>query len=98
MIRRFMTANISNLMSNTAATNILVPIANAASVGYEQQTVVSFALGASAAMCLPISTPPNTIAYGTGCLKARDLLQVGIFIGLFARIVVTARCLLVLPL
>ncbi|MEQ9409468.1 MAG: DASS family sodium-coupled anion symporter [Fuerstiella sp.] len=94
----FTTAILSNLMSNTAATNILVPIAIAASVGYEQQAVVSLALGASAAMCLPISTPPNAIAYGTGRLKARDLLQVGVFIGLLAPIALTAWCLLVLPL
>lgn len=94
----FTIAILSNLMSNTAATNILVPIAIAASAGYEQQTVVSLALGASAAMCLPISTPPNAIAYGTGRLEARDLFQVGIFIGLLAPIVVTAWCLLVLPL
>jgi sodium-dependent dicarboxylate transporter 2/3/5 len=92
----YTTALLSNVMSNTAAANILVPIAIAASVGHEQQTIVPLALGASAAMCLPISTPPNAIAYGTGLLKTRDLLQVGAFVGLLAPIVVTAWCLLVL--
>lgn len=92
----YATAFLSNLMSNTAAANILVPIAMAASVGFEARTVVPIALGASAAMCLPISTPPNAIAYGTGELETRDLLRGGLFLGLLAPIVVTAWCWIIL--
>ncbi len=92
----YATAFLSNVMSNTAAANILVPIAMVASVGFEAQTVVPIALGASAAMCLPISTPPNAIAYGTGELETRDLLQGGLFLGLLAPLIATGWCWLVL--
>ncbi len=88
----FTTAVLSNLMSNTAATNMLTPIAIAASTGFEVQTLVPIALGASAAMCLPISTPPNAIAYGSGEIDTHDLLQGGLLIGLIAPLAVTAWC------
>jgi sodium-dependent dicarboxylate transporter 2/3/5 len=73
-----------------------VPIAIVASAGFESQTVVPIALGASAAMCLPISTPPNAIVYGTGELETRDLIHGGVLVGLLAPIVVTGWCRLVL--
>ncbi|MGV3485435.1 MAG: SLC13 family permease [Planctomycetaceae bacterium] len=88
----YATAALSNLMSNTAATNILVPIAIAASTGFEPQTVVPLAISASAAMCLPISTPPNAIAYGTGEIETKDLLQGGLIMGALAPLIATAWC------
>lgn len=42
------------------------------------------ALSASTAMCLPISTPPNAIAYASGRLHARDFLLPGLAVGLAA--------------
>jgi sodium-dependent dicarboxylate transporter 2/3/5 len=47
-------------------------------------------------MCLPISTPPNAIAYGTGELETRDLLQGGLILGLLAPIIANGWCWLVL--
>ena len=74
----------SNLMSNTAAANLIIPIAMAAAPNQEILVVMGIALGSSAAMCLPISTPPNAIVYGTGFLRTRDLIQCGLFIALIA--------------
>ncbi|MEZ6087047.1 MAG: DASS family sodium-coupled anion symporter [Pirellulaceae bacterium] len=87
---------LSNLMSNTAAANILIPIAIVATTGNEQQSVVPIALSASAAMCLPISTPPNAIAYGTGMLSVREIFELGAFIGILTPIVVTLWCRFIL--
>lgn len=87
---------LSNLMSNTAAANILIPIALTASAGFESLVVISIGLGASAAMSLPISTPPNAIVYGTGELETRDLLYGGGAIGLLAPILICGWCWLVL--
>jgi solute carrier family 13 (sodium-dependent dicarboxylate transporter), member 2/3/5 len=75
---------VSNLMSNTAAANLIIPIAMAAAPNQELLVVMGIALGASAAMCLPISTPPNAIVYGTGFLRTRDLIECGLFIALIA--------------
>ncbi len=87
---------ISNFMSNTAAANILVPIAVELGRGHEAVTVVPVALAASAAMCLPISTPPNALAFSTGDLAARDFLRPGVVLGLLAPAVAVAWCALVL--
>jgi sodium-dependent dicarboxylate transporter 2/3/5 len=78
----FVTMAVSNVMSNTAAANILVPIGIAMGAGNEAATVIPMALSASAAMCLPISTPPNAIAYGTGQLRSWDLIEGGLWIGI----------------
>lgn len=72
----------SNLMSNTAAANLIIPIALAAAPNQAVVVVIGIGLGASAAMCLPISTPPNAIIYGTGYLRTRDLMECGLFVAL----------------
>ena len=41
---------------------------------------VIIALSASTAMCLPIATPPNAIAYATGELQARAFLLPGLLL------------------
>ena len=56
---------LSNLMSNTAAANVILPLAFVMLGTGHAQLIVPIALAASAAMCLPISTPPNAIVYGT---------------------------------
>lgn len=75
---------LSNLMSNTAAANVILPIAIALLGSENAHFVVPIALSASAAMCLPISTPPNAIVYGTGLLKTKDLIVAGLAIGIVA--------------
>jgi sodium-dependent dicarboxylate transporter 2/3/5 len=70
---------LSNLMSNTAAAALLIPLA-ASLAGDADSTLitVSIAISCSAAMALPISTPPNAIAYGTERLSSRDFLLPGL--------------------
>lgn len=80
---------LSNLMSHTAAANMLVPLMLAVLGGENAHFVVAAALASSSAMSLPISTPPNAIVYGTQKLKATDLLCAGLLMGLLAPPVVT---------
>ena len=85
----YATILMSNLMSNTATANLVLPIAIAVlealpATGGDARLAVPIALAASAAMCLPISTPPNAIVYGAGYLRVKDLLFAGVFIGLIA--------------
>ncbi len=72
---------LSNLMSNTAAAALLIPLA-AGLVGAESSALVTIciAISCSAAMALPISTPPNAIAYGTDRLAAKDFLLPGLVV------------------
>lgn len=79
---------MSCLISNSATANLLVPIGMslAASGTVEMNpvtTAVFIALGSSLAMVLPISTPPNAIAYSTGVVKTKDMVQIGAIVGVF---------------
>jgi len=96
LLLAYATMALSNVMSNTAAANILVPIGLVVGAGSEAATVIPLAIGASAAMCLPISTPPNAIAYGTGQVTSKDMIQGGIWIGLLAPLLAALWCQIVL--
>lgn len=80
---------LSNLMSNTAAAALLIPL-GASVVGPEdaQLVIISIAVGCSCAMCLPISTPPNAIAYSTGRIATKDFIIPGLVIGAIAPLIV----------
>ena len=84
LMMTYTTVVLSNFMSNTAAANILVPIGVTMAVGFEPRVAVSIALGASAAMCLPIATPPNALVFSTGRCETRDFIRTGLAIGLVA--------------
>jgi sodium-dependent dicarboxylate transporter 2/3/5 len=68
---------LSNVMSNTAAANVLVPLVLTVPAAGGTDAVLSVALCASAAMALPVATPPNALAHATGRLHARDFLLLG---------------------
>ena len=81
---------LSNFISNTATAALLVPIlavvcngmgASLDPVGGTSTILLGIALSASAAMCLPISTPPNAIAYSTGLVDQKSMLKMGIIVG-----------------
>ena len=94
-ILAYLTAIISNFMSNTAAANILVPMGMVIGLGFEAQIVIPIALGASAAMCLPISTPPNALAYATGKLATKDFLVGGLVVGLLVPAMAVIWCTII---
>ena len=86
---------LSNFISNTATAALLVPILAVVcngmgnsldTIGGTPTILMGIALSASAAMCLPISTPPNAIAYSTGLVDQKDMLKVGILIGILTMI------------
>ncbi|MBU4317472.1 MAG: DASS family sodium-coupled anion symporter [Proteobacteria bacterium] len=83
---------LANFMSHTAAANVLIPIGVAISMGFEVHVVVPVSLAASAAMSLPISTPPNAIAFASGNLGSRDFLIGGIITGTIAPVLAVLWC------
>ena len=81
---------LSNFISNTATAALLVPILavvctgmgdRLAAIGGTPTVLIGIALAASSAMCLPISTPPNAIAYSTGLVNQNDMLKIGVTVG-----------------
>jgi sodium-dependent dicarboxylate transporter 2/3/5 len=59
-------------------------VINLVAIGGTVTVLVGIAVAASAAMCLPISTPPNAIAFSTGLIKQNDMLKVGLSVGIVA--------------
>ncbi len=76
----------ANVMSHSAAANLLVPvsISLAMSLGSMNPMLIAVvvAIACSLGMSLPISTPPNAIAYSTGMCSIRDMAILGIIVGL----------------
>ena len=76
---------MSNVISHSAASNLLIPLAMGLATGIdglEPVTIaVVLALACSLGMSLPISTPPNAIAYATGEVTTADMVRVGVVVG-----------------
>lgn len=81
---------MSTFMSNSASAALLLPIMFTVSKGMDlgayggaATMLIGVALSASLAMALPISTPPNALAYSTDMVKQKDMATVGIIVGIF---------------
>ncbi len=88
--------SIAMFISHSAAAALMVPILVAVGRGMESQftglggvvtLIIGVALSSSFAMILPISTPPNAIAYSTGLIKTSQMAKVGALVGVFSLVV-----------
>ncbi|MFO7720522.1 MAG: DASS family sodium-coupled anion symporter [Gillisia sp.] len=88
----YVTMLFSNFMSNTAATTILVPVGISlmSIIPNSDVTILPIVIGlsASCALLLPVSTPPNAVAYSTGMIDQKEFFPGGIFIGIVGPIVI----------
>lgn len=84
---------LSNFISNTATAALLMPILAVVCramgdkldvIGGTSTVLLGVAIAASTAMCLPISTPPNAIAYSTGLVEQKDMLKTGLVCGIIS--------------
>ena len=82
---------LSNFISNSATAAVLMPILTVvcmamgdklAVIGGPSTVLISVAVAASSAMLLPISTPPNALAFGTGYMTQRQMARVGLIMGM----------------
>ncbi|MFU8892133.1 MAG: SLC13 family permease [Luteolibacter sp.] len=75
---------LSTFISNSAAANLLAPMAVAIATSTDSgpvATVAYVAMACSLAMSMPISTPPNAIAYASGAIRTGDMAKGGLIIG-----------------
>lgn len=83
---------LTEFTSNTASAALLVPVF--ASIATQlnlpkEALVMVIGIGASCAFMLPVATPPNAIVFGTGLIKQREMMQVGMLLNVLCIILVT---------
>lgn len=85
----FLTMILSNIMSNTATASVLIPISII--LTYDNPVALPLVIGlcASTALFLPISTPPNAIAYSSGKVQQRDFAFGGLVMGILGPVLIT---------
>ncbi len=92
---------LSELASNTAAANVMVPVAMAIAQGAGVNPIppaLGAIIGANLGFMLPISTPPNAIIYSTGLVPAKVMMRKGLLFDIVG-FLATMICLrLMLPI
>ena len=82
---------LSNFISNSATAALLMPILVVVcaamgdkldAIGGTSTILIGVAIAASSAMVLPISTPPNALAYATNLVEQRDMARIGLIVGI----------------
>lgn len=88
----FMMTFLTEMTSNTATTEMLLPLLAGLSVSIEINPLLFMlpaTLSASMAFMLPVATPPNAIVFGTGRLKIMDMARNGLILNLVGMIAIT---------
>ncbi len=75
---------MSTVMSNTATATLMIPIMIAIPAANPMVLAITVALSCSFAMALPVSTPPNAIAFASRMIRSRDMLIPGLLISLIS--------------
>ncbi len=76
---------LTEFTSNTASAALLVPVfaVIADQMGMPKEVlVIVIGIGASCAFMLPVATPPNAIVFGSGHIKQREMMTVGIVLNI----------------
>ena len=84
---------LTELTSNTATAATFLPVAGGVALGLDLDPMilaVPVALAATCAFMLPVATPPNAIAYGSGYVTIGQMIRGGIWLNLIGLIAITA--------
>ncbi len=82
---------LTELTSNTATTQMILPIMASLSVGMHLNPMllmITATLSASMAFMLPVATPPNTIIFATGKVKIYQMFRTGVAIDFIGVVIV----------
>lgn len=75
-------STLSTFMSNTATANLLIPVALGLPSSIQQPIICVIAFACSVSMALPITTPPNAMAFGAGHLRVADMVVPGAIVSM----------------
>ena len=86
---------LSNFISNSATAALLMPILavvctamgdSLGVIGGTSTVLIGVAIAASSAMILPISTPPNALAFATNLVSQKDMSRIGVIMGVISMV------------
>lgn len=83
---------LTELTSNTATAATFLPVAGGIAIGIGADPLlltIPVALAATCAFMLPVATPPNAVAFGTGYLRIGEMIKGGALLNLIAVVIVT---------
>lgn len=83
------TLTMATFISHSAVANLIVPIVIGLSASHPLAITVACALAASSGMALPVSTPPNAIAYSTGEVNIKEMAKAGTITSLCCAILIS---------
>ncbi len=95
---------LTEITSNTATAAAFLPVIGgvAMGMGYENHQslllTIPVALSATCAFMLPVATPPNAIAYGSGYVKITDMIKAGLWLNLVGVVLISAFSYFLVPL
>ena len=84
---------LTELTSNTATAATFLPVAGGVAMGMGLEPMllaIPVALAATCAFMLPVATPPNAIAYGSGYVTIGQMVKGGFWLNLIFLVLVTA--------
>ena len=86
---------LTEMTSNTATTNVLMPILGAAATASDVDPIllmIPAAMSASCAFMLPVATIPNAVVFGTGEITVRRMAREGLVLNLMGASVISGIC------
>lgn len=92
---------LTELTSNTATSAAFLPIMGGVAIGLDLSVltlVIPTALAATMAFMLPVATPPNAIAFGSGYVKIGEMVRGGVGLNVISLILIMILMYTLVPL
>lgn len=92
---------LTELTSNTATAATFIPVAAGVAMGMDVDVLLltaPVALAATCAFMLPVATPPNAVAYGSGYVTIGQMVRGGVWLNLAGIVLITVTSMTLLAL
>ncbi|HLT84503.1 MAG TPA: DASS family sodium-coupled anion symporter [Phototrophicaceae bacterium] len=83
---------LTELTSNTATAATFLPVVGGLAIGIDMPVMLAtipVAIAATCAFMLPVATPPNAIAYGSGYVTIPQMMKGGLWLNLIGIVLIT---------
>jgi len=91
---------LSEVASNVATATAMMPVVAAVAIAIDVHPyflMIPAVLAASSGFMLPVATAPNTIVYGTGLIRVRQMARAGLSLDAVCALVITLLMFTVVP-